>query len=87
MADGPDDEIGRLNLMTPQSRADVLSRLDGRRVYDLSVEYFIGMPGWHAAGDPRYQFWMTHTPNGPTLPSASPASGDLLQQTAGALKS
>ena len=61
---GPDDEIGRLNLMTPQSRADVLGRLDGRRVYDLSVEYFIGMPGWHAAGDPRYQFWMTHTPNG-----------------------
>ena len=61
---GPDDEIGRLNLMTPQSRADVLGRLDARRVYDLSVEYFIGMPGWHAAGDPRYQFWMTHTPNG-----------------------
>lgn len=61
---GPDDELGRLNLMTPQSRAEVLSRLDGRRVYDLSVEYYIGMPGWHGAGDPRYQIWMTHTPNG-----------------------
>ncbi len=61
---GPDDELGRLNLMTPLSRAAVLGRLDGRRVYDLSVEYFIGMPGWHAAGDPRYQIWMTHTPNG-----------------------
>lgn len=61
---GSDDELGRLNLMTPQSRAAVLSRLDGRRVYDLSVEYFIGMPGWHGAGDPRYQIWMTHTPNG-----------------------
>ena len=61
---GPDDEIGRLNLITPESRAAVLSRLDGRKVYDLSVEYFIGMPGWHAAGDPRYQIWMTHTPNG-----------------------
>lgn len=61
---GPDDELGRLNLMTAQSRADVLSRLDGRRVYDLSVEYYIGMPGWHGAGDPRYQIWMTHTPNG-----------------------
>lgn len=61
---GPDDELGRLNLMTPQSRAAVLGRLDGRRVYDLSVEYFIGMPGWHGAGDPRYQIWMTHTPNG-----------------------
>ena len=53
---GPDDEIGRLNLMTPQSRADVLGRLDGRHVYDLAVEYFIGMPGWYGAGDPRYQF-------------------------------
>jgi kynurenine formamidase len=61
---GPDDELGRLNLMTPASQAAVLSRIDGRKVYDLSVEYFIGMPGWHAAGDPRYQFWMTHTPNG-----------------------
>jgi kynurenine formamidase len=61
---GPNDEIGRLNLMTPASQAAVLSRLDGSKVYDLSVEYFIGMPGWHAAGDPRYQIWMTHTPNG-----------------------
>lgn len=61
---GPDDELGRLNLMTEDSRAAVLRRVDGRRVYDLSVEYFIGMPGWHGAGDPRYQIWMTHTPNG-----------------------
>lgn len=61
---GPDDEIGRLNLMTQQTRTEILSRLDGRQIYDLSVEYFIGMPGWHAAGDPRYQIWMTHTPNG-----------------------
>lgn len=61
---GPDDEIGRLNLMTSSSRVDVLSRLDGRKVYDLSVEYFIGMPSWQAAGDPRYQIWMTHTPHG-----------------------
>lgn len=61
---GPEDELGRLNLMTPQSRVEILSRLDGQRVYDLSVEYYIGMPGWHAAGDPHYQIWMTHTPNG-----------------------
>ncbi|MCZ4317282.1 cyclase family protein [Comamonadaceae bacterium G21597-S1] len=61
---GPDDERGRLNLMTPDSRAAVLARVDGGAVYDLSVEYFIGMPGWHAAGDPRYQIWMTHTPHG-----------------------
>jgi kynurenine formamidase len=61
---GREDELGRLNLMTPASRAAVMARVDASAVYDLSVEYHIGMPGWHAAGDPRYQMWMTHTPNG-----------------------
>lgn len=61
---GPDDEIGRLNLMTEASKASVLSRISGGDVYDLSVEYFMGMPGWFPAGDPRYTFWMTHTPQG-----------------------
>src|SRR5690606_27292108 len=59
---GPQDEIGRLNLITPESRAAVLSRIAGGAVYDLSVEYFVGMPSWQAAGDPAYQMWMTHTP-------------------------
>ena len=61
---GATDEIGRLNLITPESRANILSRIDGAAVYDLSVEYFIGMPSWQAAGDPHYQIWMTHTPQG-----------------------
>ena len=61
---GAEDEIGRLNLMTPASRAAVLSRIEGGRIYDLSVEYFIGMPSWQAAGDPHYRLWMTHTPHG-----------------------
>jgi hypothetical protein len=61
---GPDDELGRLNLMTDASRAAILARIDGGKVYDLSVEYFIGMPGWFPAGDPRYNLWMTHTPKG-----------------------
>lgn len=61
---GPTDEIGRLNLMTPASQAAVLSRLAGGKVYDLSVEYYIGMPSWQAAGDPHYRLWMTHTPHG-----------------------
>jgi len=61
---GPNDEIGRLNLMTAQSRAAVLARLDGARVYDLGTDYFIGMPSWQGAGDPHYQIWMTHTPHG-----------------------
>lgn len=64
---GPEDELGRLNLMTEASRATILSRIDGGRVYDLGVEYYIGMPGWFPAGDPRYQIWMTHTPNGTVI--------------------
>lgn len=61
---GPDDEIGRLNLITEQSRAAVLGRLRGGKVYDLATEYYLGMPSWQAAGDPHYQMWMTHTPRG-----------------------
>ncbi|MFW0756729.1 cyclase family protein [Pseudomonas sp. H11T01] len=61
---GPKDEIGRLNLITPQSRAAIMARVSGSHVYDLAVEYFVGMPSWQAAGDPAYQMWMTHTPHG-----------------------
>lgn len=61
---GPKDEIGRLNMMTPERQASVMSQVDASQVYDLSVEYFVGMPSWQAAGDPHYQFWMTHTPRG-----------------------
>lgn len=61
---GPDDQIGRLNMMTPESRAAVMSRIDPTRMFDLSVDYFIGMPSWQMVGDPAYQIWMTHTPHG-----------------------
>lgn len=61
---GAADDIGRLNLMTTETRTAVLARVQGGAVYDLSVEYFIGMPSWQAAGDPTYQMWMTHTPHG-----------------------
>ena len=64
---GPDDEIGRLNLMTESSRRAALERVHGGRVYDLAVEYFIGMPSWQAAGDPHYRMWMTHTPHGTVI--------------------
>ena len=64
---GPKDEIGRLNLMTPKSKAAILSRISSGKTYDLSVEYFIGMPSWHGIGDPRYQFWLTHTPRGTVI--------------------
>lgn len=61
---GPDDQLGALNRMTDASRAAVLARLAGGTVYDLGVEYFVGMPSWHVLGDPRYQYWLTHTPRG-----------------------
>lgn len=64
---GPSDEIGRLNLITPESQAAILSRVSGGKIYDLSVEYFIGMPSWQAAGDPHYRMWMTHTPHGTVI--------------------
>jgi kynurenine formamidase len=61
---GPDDEIGRLNLMSPETQSAILEQLDGRHVFDLSVDYFLGMPSWPHAGDPKYDIWMTHTPQG-----------------------
>ena len=61
---GPQDEIGRLNEITPASRKSVLSQVDGGTVFDLSTEYFLGMPSWDLVGDPPYQIWMTHTPAG-----------------------
>ncbi|AZD16845.1 cyclase family protein [Pseudomonas chlororaphis] len=61
---GPKDEIGRLNLITEQSRAAIMARVSGSQAYDLAVEYFVGMPSWQAAGDPPYQMWLTHTPHG-----------------------
>lgn len=64
---GPDDEIGRLNLMSPESRATVISRIDATEMFDLSVDYFIGMPSWQMVGDPAYQIWMTHTPHGTVI--------------------
>lgn len=61
---GPDDQIGTLNLMTDASRLKILSRIASGKTYDLSVEYFVGMPSFHHLGDPGYQYWLTHTPHG-----------------------
>jgi kynurenine formamidase len=61
---GPDDQIGTLNLMTEASRLNILSRVASGKTYDLSVEYFVGMPSFHHLGDPGYQYWLTHTPHG-----------------------
>lgn len=64
---GAEDEIGRLNLMTDASRLAVLSRISSGKVYDLGVEYFVGMPSWQAIGDQRFQLFLTHTPRGVTV--------------------
>jgi kynurenine formamidase len=61
---GPEDEIGTLNLMTEASTLRILSQIESGSVYDLSVDYFVGMPSFHALGDPGYQYWLTHTPRG-----------------------
>ncbi len=61
---GSKDEIGTLNMMTDASRLQILSRVTNGKVYDLSVEYFVGMPSFHSLGDPGYQYWLTHTPHG-----------------------
>jgi kynurenine formamidase len=61
---GDDDEIGMLNLISPESSREVMRRADAGKVFDLGVDYFLGMPSWTAAGDPPYQIWMSHTPQG-----------------------
>uniref|UniRef100_UPI003217DA02 cyclase family protein n=1 Tax=uncultured Draconibacterium sp. TaxID=1573823 RepID=UPI003217DA02 len=61
---GADDEIGTLNMMSENSQLNILSRIKSGKSYDLSVEYFVGMPSFHSLGDPSYQYWLTHTPHG-----------------------
>lgn len=61
---GPGDEIGALNRMTESSALAVLRRISSGRAYDLSVDYFVGMPSYSVYGQPRYQIWNVHTPNG-----------------------
>ena len=48
-----------------------MSRLNGTKVFDLSVEYWSGMPSWTEAGDPPFSIWMTHTPSGSILDGRS----------------
>jgi kynurenine formamidase len=57
-------EHGRLDWMTPISQAQALANADTSRVFDLAVDYFIGMPTWTELGDPEFQIWLTHTPQG-----------------------
>jgi kynurenine formamidase len=53
-----------LNLITPESSARVLARIDPSRSFDLAVDFFVGMPSFTAFGDAAYQIWMSATPSG-----------------------
>lgn len=33
------------------------------KVFDVSVDNFLGMAGWFGAGDQQYQIWMTPIPS------------------------
>lgn len=61
---GAEDEIGALNRITEETTLSILRRISAGHVYDLSVEYFVGMPSYSVYGQPRYQIWNIHTPNG-----------------------
>jgi kynurenine formamidase len=50
--------------MTPASQANALANADTSRVFDLAVDYFVGMPTWTELDDPEFQIWLTHTPQG-----------------------
>jgi len=72
---GPNDEIGVLNTLTAAQSLAVLQRVDSGKVYDLGVDYFVGMPGLAdlGMGDPAYHMWMTHTPDGVKVENLTPA--------------
>ena len=74
---GPDDEIGRLNWVTPEGTADIIGRLNGGKVFDLAVTYHLGMPSWTEAGDPPFDIWMTHTPHGSIVDGRSGYDGEI----------
>lgn len=64
---GADDEIGMLNLITPDTMRSAISVADMGHVIDMSVDYFVGMPSFTEAGQPDYQIWMTNTPRGTAI--------------------
>ncbi len=76
---GPDDERGALNKLTAASQAAILARADASTVYDLSIDYFVGMPSFQAAGDPSYQIYLSHTPGGTAVDNLNGA-GDAVNR-------
>jgi kynurenine formamidase len=83
---GPDDEIGTLNMMTDASRLKVVEQIAGGKIYDLSVDLYVGMPDCCGAfGDPSYQIWMTHAPQQTTAGKAPETNPELLSYSGDAI--
>jgi len=59
---GKDDQIGMLNVLTPDVREAIMDRADPRVTFDLAVEFFMGMPTYLGGDDPPYQICLTHAP-------------------------
>lgn len=74
---GKSDDIGTLNMMSDSANLSLFSKLKTGKVYDLGVEYFIGMPGFTALGDPHYQYWLTHTPRGTVVGNHSKQDNEM----------
>lgn len=64
---GAQDEIGMLNLMTAETRVRSLRHADASKVFDLSVDLFVGMPSATSAGGPPFEIFMSHTPMGTVI--------------------
>lgn len=61
---GSDDEVGMLNVLTPEMTRSVLQQVSSGKVYDLSHEFFVGMPGpdYHRFGQPAYMYFRPTDP-------------------------
>jgi len=77
---GPNDEIGTLNMMSDRSRFQVITEITSGKIYDLSVDYFVGMPSFHSLGDPGYQYWLTHTPKGTIIDNPNGLGEEMNQK-------
>ncbi|MGW5063410.1 cyclase family protein [Streptomyces sp. NPDC004096] len=66
--------------MTPSSQAAILARADASHVFDLSIDYFVGMPSFQAAGDPAYQIFMSHTPAGTAVDNLNGVGSEVNQR-------
>lgn len=82
------DVYARFALQTAASMKEVLRRAQTQKIYDLSVDYFVGMPHLASSGDPPFQIWMTHTPNGTVVDDArghGPIANELISYSGDAI--